>query len=133
VLVALRVGSGTEAVLATWTLGLLVDLTSLACPIGLHAIAYAVAGGMVFQSRGAVFSENPLTQSGMTFLYCLAAHALARLFVNVYVGPEAGGLWRDLAQVLLVAGCTAIVAPIGLALLRRLDWLIMIQPAWRRR
>ena len=133
VLVALRVRQGSDALLGAWGLGLLIDLSVIASPIGLYALTFTLAAGMIVQVRDAVFSDNPLTQAGMAFTFCLVAHGLARLFVNLYVRREAGLFSRELVQVLLVAACTAFVGPIVLALMRRLDWLIVVRPSRQRR
>jgi len=133
VLVALRARGGTDAVLAAWTVGLVIDLAVIGVPIGLHALSYAAAAAILFQARSAMFTESVLTQALVSFAFCLLAHGAARLFVNLYVRPDAAWLGRDLLQALLVATTTAAAAPVGLALLRRVDWLIIIQPTWRRR
>ncbi len=133
VLVALRARHSADAVGAAWLLGLMIDLTAPGMPLGLYALAYAVAASAVFHTRGAVFSESGLTQLVIGLAFCLIAHGLARGFVNLYVRPDAGLFWRDAVQVLMVAAATAAVTPIALGLGRRLDWLIMVQPSWRRR
>lgn len=132
-LIALRTGGGAQAVGAAWVLGLLVDLATIGTPIGLYALTYAAAAGFVYHTRGAVFSESALTQAMMALLFVLIAHGLARLFVGLYVRPEGVGLWRDLLQVLFVAGCTAVVAPALLAALKRVDWMMIDRPRWQRR
>lgn len=133
VLTALRVGDGFDAILAGWVLGLLIDLTTVNLPIGLHALTYALAAAFVYQSRGSVFSESPLTQALLALGFCLIAHGLARTFVDFRVRPDARWLGRDLLQAALVALTTAAATPMMLGLLRHVDWLIMDQPAWRRR
>jgi len=131
--VALRTRSGADAVLAAWALGITVDLAVINVPIGLHAVCYAMAAAILFQIRSAVFTESPLTQGLLAGTFCLLAHIAARAFVNLYVRPDAALLWRDTLQASLVAVSTAAVAPLMLGLLVRVDWLMILQPAWRRR
>jgi cell shape-determining protein MreD len=129
---ALRVRQGGEAALAGWMLGLLVDLASMGTPVGLYALTFALASAMVFQVRSAVFSDNPLTQVMTALTFCLVAHGAARLFVHVYAG-SGGSLGWDLLQVLLLAACTAVMAPLVIGVFRRLDGLIIPRPSQRRR
>lgn len=132
-LIALRTRSGAHAVTAGWLLGLTVDLATVGTPIGLYALTYAAAAGVVYQMRAAVFSESGLTQALMALTLCLVAHGAARVFVNLYVRQGGGRLGRDLVQALLVACCTALVAPPMMQALKRVDWLIIDRPRWQRR
>ncbi len=132
VLVALRTRNATDAALAGWVLGLSVDLAVTGVPLGLHAVTFAMAAGLICQIRPAVFTDSLLTQALLVGGFCLIAHGPARLFVNLYVRPEAVHLGSDLLQVLLVATGTGAVAPAVLAAGKRTDWLIMDQPSWRR-
>lgn len=125
VLLALRVRAGTQVMLAGWVLGLFIDLASSATPIGLYALTFALAAGMVFQLRGAVFTSNPVTQMAMTFVFCLVSHGGARIFIRAAVRPPGGPLGLELLQALLLALCTAVVAPAVMALVRKFDWLIL--------
>jgi len=127
VLVTLRVRMATDAMLAGWVLGLLIDLSSVCEPIGLYACCFAIAAWAIFQVRSAVFADNPLSQALTTLAFCLLGHVPARLFVNLYVRATAVMLWREMIQVLLLAVCTAVFAPLLLRLLRRLNRQIVAQ------
>jgi len=132
VLIALRTRSATDAALAGWVLGLCIDLAVTGVPLGLHAVTFAMAAGLICQVRPAVFTDSLLTQALLVGAFCLIAHGLARLFVNLYVRPDSVQLGRDLLQVLLVALGTGIAGPVVLAIGKRTDWLVMDQPSWRR-
>ncbi|MFW6154083.1 MAG: hypothetical protein ACOC95_02605 [Planctomycetota bacterium] len=133
VLVALRARRATDAALAGWVLGLCIDLAVTGVPLGLHAVTFAMAAGLICQIRPAVFPDSVLTQALLVGGFCLIAHGPARLFVNLYVRPDAAHLGRDLLQVLLVALGSGVAGPVVLAVGKRADWLIMDQPSWRRR
>lgn len=132
VAVALRVRSGSEAMLAAWVLGLLVDLTALNAPLGMYALGFAVGAAAVYRLRDAVFGENPMTQIVLGFLLAAAAHGWAALFAGLYAHGHQGRLGGNLAQALLVAACTAAATPLVCRALRPLDRLLMVQPARRR-
>ena len=120
-----------DVVLAAWVLGLLVDLTTFGTPIGLFAVAYAAAAALVFHVREAVFGDNPLTQIVMGLAFCLVAHGLAVLFMNLYVRASSS-LGGDSLQALLLSACTAAVTPLMYKLFVRLGRWIVLQPAGRR-
>ncbi|NLF30120.1 MAG: hypothetical protein GX591_04435 [Planctomycetes bacterium] len=132
VLIALRTRNATDAALAGWVLGLGIDLAVTGVPLGLHALTFAMAAGLICQIRPAVFTDSLLTQALLVGGFCLIGHGLARLFVNLYVRPDAAHLGGDLLQVLLVALGSALAGPFILAVGKRTDWLIMDQPSWRR-
>ena len=133
VLIGLRSRRPADAVLAGWVLGMLIDLASADSPLGLWALAYALATGMVVQVRSAVFSENPLTQAALGFSFCVLAHGAARTFAHVYVHPGAGALGRDWLQILLLASCTAAATPLIMRLMRGLAGVMLVPPRRQRR
>lgn len=132
VAVALRVRSGTDAILVGWVIGFALDVASPDWPTGLWAMSFALAGGMVYRIREAVFGENPFTQVLMGFLFYLCASVLGLLFIRLRV-PERSHLGRDLATALLVAICTAAVSPVVCRLVGRVAPWILVQPLARRR
>jgi rod shape-determining protein MreD len=133
VLVALRTRAGSDALLAGWVLGLLIDLASPGMPIGLYALMFALAASLVYYIRSAVFTANPVTQMVMTFVFCLAAHGLARVFIHVVAPPAGARFVPDLVQALLLAISTAAVAPLIIGVVHKFDWLILPQRGQRRR
>jgi rod shape-determining protein MreD len=132
VLVALKVRAGSDALLAGWMLGLLIDLSSPRMPIGLYALTFALGASLVYSVRGAVYTTNPITQMLTTFGFCLAAHGVSRVFIHVFAPPAGDRLGLDLLEVLLLATCTAIAAPFIMGVLHKFDGLILGQRGQRR-
>jgi rod shape-determining protein MreD len=132
VLVALKVREGTDALLAGWVLGLLIDLSSPHMPLGLYALTFGLAASLVYYVRGAVFTTNPVSQMLTTFGFCLSAHAAARIAVYVLAPPAGGRLSLDLLEALLLAFCTAVAAPFLMPALHKLDWLVLGARGQRR-
>lgn len=132
VMTALRVRHRHDVLLAAWLLGLLIDLSVVRSPIGLYALGFALGAGGVYHARAAVFGQSPLAQVILAAAFCLLAYAPARVFLNLYVRTGAGRLGWDLLQLLLVAVCTGVCAPVIGSVFRRLDRLILV-PAGRRR
>ena len=133
VFISLRVRAGTDAVLAGWVLGLLMDLTTINTPIGMYAITFALAAAVVYRTRDAVFTDNPLTQFVLGLVCCLLAQGAAVLFANLAVRDSSWRLWRELAGVLLVAVYTAIATPVLCWLLRPAARALFVQPVGRGR
>ena len=131
VAIGLRGPDPAQSALAGWCLGLLIDLSTTGTPVGLYAVTFAMATGVVAQIRPAVFVENPLTQAILAVVLCLLAHGAARVFVCLYVRPG-GDLGRQLLQTLLVGLCTAVVTPLAMRALRPVTGLIVLQPRRRR-
>lgn len=132
VLVALKVRAGSDALLAGWILGLLIDLSSPHMPIGLYALTFSLSASLVYYVRGAVFTTNPISQLLTTFGFCLAAHAAARLFIHVAAPPAGARFGTDLVEALLLAACTAVAAPFVMGVLHKFDWLIVSQRSGRQ-
>ncbi len=131
-ILALRVRRATDAMLSAWLLGLLVDLATFDSPIGLYALSFALAAGLLWRVRGAVFIDKAITQVLLGLLFVLTAHGGAAMFDALYVRPGEGVLGRAMLDVALVSLCTAAVVPLLFALLRRVEGLVIVQPARRR-
>ncbi len=133
VLVALRTRTGSDALLAGWVLGLLIDLASPGRPMGLYAVMFGLAASLIYYVRSTVFTGNPITQMVMTFIFCLTAHGLARLFIHITAPPAGTSFFKDLGQAVLLAVCTAAVAPLLMSIMHKFDWLLISQRGQRRR
>jgi len=134
VFVALNVRGLFDAMIAAWLLGLALDLTTGGAGrcVGPMALAYALAGGAVYQLREAFFFRRALPQMFLAMVFCFIAH-------GVYVTLQSLLAWnfraygRELVQVMLISLCTAVVMPVGHFLLHRCRrWIIAPAPGRSR-
>ncbi len=132
VLVGMKTRAGTDALLAGWMLGLLIDLASPRMPIGLYALTFSLATSLVYYARGSIFTTNPVSQMLMTFGFVAVAHGAARLFIHLVAPPAGSRLGLDLVEALLLAMCSAAAAPLVMGVLHKLDWLFLVQRSGRR-
>ena len=129
VYVAFHARGWADAMLAAWGLGLAIDLTTaggvgVLTVVGPMPIAYALAGGLLFRVREALFRERALTQALLALAFCLLAHGL---WVTAQWVLTGGGLhWPaygwSLLQVLASACYSALLMPlmhVGLGKCRR--------------
>lgn len=140
VFVALQARSGQDAALAGWVLGLALDLTAaggVASPtvIGPMPIAYALASGLIYWLREAVFRERALIQALLAALFCLVAHGI---WVTAQSLRAAGQMtWSAYGEVLVqavaLAVYTALLTPLGYWALRRVRRVFMTGPSGRSR
>lgn len=70
-----------DVMIAAWILGLGVDLTvtggtGTTTVVGPMPVAYALAGGLIYQIREAFFREWFLTKLILTLLFCLVSHGI---------------------------------------------------------
>lgn len=111
-----------DALIACWVIGLMTDLTSLSFGeygnVGVHALAFGLAGLAIVALREITFRESVITQIVCTFL--------ARVVVSAVAGLHllwAADAWSRTGEVLLAglysAVYTAAIAPYGHWLLRR--------------
>lgn len=81
VFIALNARFGVDAMIAAWTAGLMLDLTTAArvgspTAVGPMAIAYVAAAGVVFRVREAFFRDQLLPRMLLGLIFCLVAHGL---------------------------------------------------------
>jgi rod shape-determining protein MreD len=125
VFLALHARSSTEAMLAAWTLGFALDLTtgSVAGEVsaaGPMALTYALAAGLVFQIREAVFRERAVTQVMTVLLFCVLAHGLWITVQSLRVGLGSWDVYgRMLLQSLGIGVYTGMLGPLGCAAMSR--------------
>lgn len=140
VFLALRAGSGADAMLAAWLLGLMVDLTAPGGPgsgavVGPMAVAYALAAGGLFKIRDAFFRDSAVTQGILVLVFCALTHSAwvtVQAVVN-YHAVTALEYVRTLGQVGVSSAYSAVMAPLGHFLLHSGDRIILMMPASRRR
>ena len=132
--VALNVRSGLDAMLAAWMLGLGLDLMTGAGPsvssvTGPMPLAYALAGGLVYQVREAFFRERLVTQALLAAGFCLAAHAMWLVLQWLLCARAAGvGLGRPLLAAVAVAAYTGALMPGASFVLKRMRRMLIVAP-----
>lgn len=139
--VTLHARSGTDAAIAAWALGFAADLavggaTGGGTVVGVMALSYAVASGLVYRSREAFFGDRPATQILLGLWFVGVAHGLWVTLQCLLAYPAVGwGQYADLlAQALGVVGYTALLTPIGLWLLKKTErFLISSSPGRSKR
>jgi len=134
---ALRARSGADAILAAWVLGFGLDLaaaggTGSTTAVGPMAVAYALAAWLAFSIREAFFRERLTAQVFLALLCCSLAH-----LVWVTAQSLLAGSWSSYGRLLLQAAClsayTAVLTPLGLAGLTRLQRWFLLAPGQPRR
>jgi len=132
VFVAFHAYHWADVMLAAWSLGLVVDLTTAAGPggptvVGPMAVAYALTAGLLFHVREAFFRERVLTQALLAWAFCLLAHGMwvtaQSLLAHGRMTWSAYGRW--LGQAAALAFYTAALMPLAHFCLRRCRrWLL---------
>jgi rod shape-determining protein MreD len=104
---ALFARDSSQGLLASWIIGLVKDFGS-AGPLGLHALLFLGAGGVVLQIRQILFRDSPLTQLAVTFVAACWVNLAAAIVVSISVGgiPIGVTLGRTLLSALLTAALT---------------------------
>jgi cell shape-determining protein MreD len=141
VFVCLTVRDGTDALLAAWVLGFCHDLTNGGGPdavttIGPMALAYVLAGGLLFRIREAFFRDRAGTRMVLGGLFALVAHAAWVTLQSLLAMRRMawGAYGAMMLQVLLVALYTGALTPIWFWVLTRLErWLVVSPPGRGRR
>lgn len=110
-----------QGLLAAWLIGLLKDLGS-AGPLGLHALLFLAAGGVVLQIRQVLFRESPLTQLAVTFVAACWVNLAAAVVVSLTVGGIPFGVIAG--KTLLSALLTAVLTIPMHATLAQTRWLV---------
>jgi len=140
VFVVLQARSGLDAALASWILGLALDLTAaggVSSPtvVGPMPIAYTLAAGLVYWLREAVFRERALIQAMLAGLFCLVAHGIWITAQSLRAAEQM--TWSAYGQVLLqavaLAVYTALLTPLGYWALGHARGVFMTAPAGRSR
>ena len=137
---ALHVRSVLDAMLAGWGLGLALDITSgagsaVSTAVGPMSLAYALAAGVIYKLREAVFREKAVTQCVMALLFCTLAHWMWILMQWALACRDTAGWGIALmfVQALLLAAYTAAITPlVHLGLKACRSWIIA-SPAGARR
>lgn len=128
-----------EAMLGSLLLGAMQDLVTLQ-PMGLYALSYGLVAMLITSAGQLTFREHPLTQVVMTLLG--GAITAIILVLHGWIHPlssarhEGDLLIRSVHQsprLLLVSlFYTALLAPILLGLLQRMQWMFSFQPTRRK-
>jgi len=140
VFVALHVRNWADVMLAAWSLGLAVDLTTAGGPggatvVGPMALAYALTAGLLFRVREAFFREQALTQMLLAWAFCLLAHGLWVTAQWLLAPGEmtASAYARTLGQAGALAVYTALLMPLAHFALSKGQRLLLTGPASRGR
>ncbi len=129
VFAALYARSATDAALAGWALGFAMDLTLSGGGMGLHALLYAAATAGVYAIREGFFRDRIATQMLLALLLCLLVHEPWVLLDSLVFGTGAAGLGRRALQAMGISAYTALLAPLVIAPLRRMERLLVAAPA----
>ena len=113
-----------DAFLAAWSIGLLVDLTSVGyrvhSNVGVCAVAYSIAAMMIVGLREYTFRDTPVAH----VLYCFGAKLVVSAVVIAHmsaVGNASVPIGGTVALALWEASYTAILAPYVCWILKRLQ------------
>lgn len=136
VYLALHLRDGLDLGIATWTLGLAVDLTTGGPAVGPMALAYLLAGALVLQLREAVFRERAAVQMLLALVFCVVAHGLWVTVESLWLAP-AQRSWaqymQTLRQAFALAAYTAVLMPLGHWALARIERLLIAPQSGRSR
>lgn len=126
-----------DALLACWTVGLAVDLTSHsfadAPNVGLHAMSMGLIGLVIVRLRDLTFRESVATQLFFTFAAKLSLSLFTGAYL-VYVARQGEGRFGEILLTGFYAAVyTAVLAPYGHWALRRLRSLLGIGSTHRLR
>ncbi len=112
---------GSDAMLAGWILGMLVDLCGSE-RMGLFALTYGLCAASVVRVRGLLFRDHPLSDFLVTCVFALIAQLLHVVYRLGYVpGTSAPAA---IGEAVLTALYTAAWAPYVQWCLRRADRLL---------
>lgn len=135
VFLALHVRDPADLMIAAWTLGFALDLTTGAVPaVGPMALAYLAGARLLYGLREALFRDRLATQVLATLLFCTFAH-----FLWITAQSALGGhfAWREygrlLGEMLAVAAYSAVLAPLVFWLLGKVKRLVIPVPTGRGR
>jgi rod shape-determining protein MreD len=136
VYLALHLRDGLDLAIATWALGLAVDLTTGGPAVGPMALTYLVAGAVVLQLREAVFRERAAVQMLLALVFCLVAHGLWVTVESLWLAPALRS-WAQYVQTLKqavgLAVYTAALMPLGHWALVRIERLLIAPQSGRSR
>ena len=136
VFLALRLREGVDLALATWTLGLAVDLTTVGPAVGPMALAYVAAGAAIWKLREAVFRERPGAQMILALVFCVLAHGLWVTIESIML-PASERSWahygRLLKQAFALGLYTAALMPLGHWALRKVERFLIAPLSGRSR
>jgi rod shape-determining protein MreD len=140
IFVALWVRSGAEVIVAVWTLGMLVDLTTgsgvgVTTVVGPMTIAYSAAAGLLLRIREGLFRERALPQMIVAALFVVLAHTIWAL-LQAMLGRGAvsfATFGRTMLQIVASAVYTAILMPLMHTLLSAVRGLLFNAPPNGRR
>ncbi len=136
VYLALHLRDGLDLAIATWALGLAVDLTTGGPAVGPMPLAYLVAGAVVLKLREAVFRERAAAQMLMALVFCMVAHGLWVTVQLLWVSPSSRSweqYWQTLRQAFALAIYTAALMPLGHWALARMERFLIAPQTGRSR
>jgi len=102
-------GPRSDAAIAAWLLGLMVDLSSLD-RVGLHAFCFGAAALAIIYVRQAVFRDHPLTHVAVTLVFAFAVRLMVA-FYDWWSGPVPGSMGGVFWPAFFTALYTAAWAP----------------------
>ncbi len=140
VFVALYVRTSLDAMIAGWILGFFVDLLAggpggTVSAVGPMAIAYSLAGGLVFSLRDAFFRERASARLILTLIFCILAHVMWVTMQSILAMSIMtwGDYSRLLLQACLLGVYTSVIAPLLCVLFDRTRGLLISTPSGRSR
>ena len=135
VFVAFYVRNWVDGMLAAWVLGLVVDLTTggaaaAGTVIGPMPIAYALAAGLLFRVREALFRERALTQALLAGGFCLLTHGLWVTVQSLlaYDAMTWSAYGKTLLQAAALAAYTAALMPLAHFALGKVQRWFLVAP-----
>ena len=137
VFLAMRLRTLLDVALASWALGLAVDLVSAAAvgagtKVGPMALTYMLAGATVFRMREALFGERVISRVLLALVFAAVAHLLWVLLQALLTGGWEHW-WPATVQAMALSLYTAVLAPLGCRVLERIGWFLISAPMGRAR
>ena len=138
VFIAFKARSATDAMVAAWIVGMLVDVLSGAgfhgsANIGPMAIMYVPAAGMIFKARDTFFTDRMWAQMLLSGAFCVFVHT-GWVTLQVILNFDWSAWPSCILQALLISLYTALVAPLICLVLTPLSgWLVQAGGRGRRR
>ncbi len=135
VFIAFKARSATDAMIAAWTIGMLLDVLTGAgftgsTNIGPMALVYVPAAGMIFKARDTFFTDRMWAQMLLSGAFCVFVHT-GWVTLQVILNFEWSAWPSGILQGLMISLYTALVAPLIYIVLTPISgWLV--QPGGRR-
>lgn len=131
IFVGLSARTSLDAALAGWLAGMALDLTLTGGGMGLLGLLYAGACAAIVHLRHAMLRDKALTQFILGLLFCLFVYGPWMLYQQI-ISP-ASSLGSQALQVLGVALTTALLTPLVVAALKRVQRFLIPAGSARER